>query len=113
MHGQNEQHGMWMYQCIHCKKNFPSIQAIAGHTKGHLRDDWILVKLRARLTREEQEVILPLFDSAMEQVKQSSKNSTEAEVIPYSNSEATLTIGTTDIDTDISTEESDDESKNM
>lgn len=153
--GQNGQQGMWMYQCIHCKKNFPSSQAIAGHTKGHFRDGWvkgtpqskvfvlfseyqqqqgsitdssipekqifsaatsdtdladahqlqigdvqnsrslvvrppspasssrepriprhhlrlrdlkILARLRARLTREEQEVILRLLDSAMEQV---------------------------------------------
>lgn len=198
--GQNGQQGVWMYQCIHCKKNFPSSQAIAGHTKGHFRDGWvkgtpqskvfvlfseyqqqqgsitdssipekhvfsaatsdtdltdahrlpigdvqnsrslvvrppspasssrqpriprhhlrlrdlkILARLRARLTREEQEVILRLLDSAMEQAKQSRKKSTEAEVIPNRNSEAAAAIGTTDTDTDVSSEESDDESKNM
>ncbi|KAG5632359.1 hypothetical protein H5410_004076 [Solanum commersonii] len=42
----------------------------------------ILSRLRARLTKEEQEVILRLLDSSMEQSKQSSKKSTEAEVIP-------------------------------
>lgn len=41
MQGQNGQQGMWMYQCVHCKKNFPSSQAIAGHTKGHFRDGWV------------------------------------------------------------------------
>ncbi|XP_055805919.1 uncharacterized protein LOC129874629 [Solanum dulcamara] len=197
--GQNGQQGMWMYQCVHCKKNFPSSQAIAGHTKGHFRDGWvkgtpqskvfvlfseyqqqqgsitdstipekqifsaatsdtdltdahrlpkgdvqnsrcpaarppspasssrqpriprhhlrlrdlkILARLRARLTREEQEVILRLLDSAMEQAKQCKKN-TEAEVIPNRNSEAAAAIGTTDKDTNDTTEESDDESKNM
>lgn len=78
-----------------------------------LRDLKILARLRARLTREEQEVILRLLDSAMEQAKQSSKKSTEAEVIPNRNSEAAAVIGTTDTDTDVSSEESDDESKNM
>ncbi|KAH0769978.1 hypothetical protein KY290_013959 [Solanum tuberosum] len=47
------------------------------------------------------------------QAKQSSKKSTEAEVIPNRNSEAAAAIGTTDTDTDVSYEESDDESKNM
>ncbi|WMV09573.1 hypothetical protein MTR67_002958 [Solanum verrucosum] len=78
-----------------------------------LRDLKILARLRARLTKEEQEVILRLLDSTMKQAKQSSKKSSEAEVIPNRNTEASTTIGTTDIDTDISTEESDDESKNM
>ncbi|WMV09568.1 hypothetical protein MTR67_002953 [Solanum verrucosum] len=45
--------------------------------------------------------------------KQSGKKSTEAEVIPNRNSEAAAAIGTTDIDTNVSTKESDDESKNM
>ncbi|KAH0699140.1 hypothetical protein KY284_013355 [Solanum tuberosum] len=47
------------------------------------------------------------------QAKQSSKKSTEVEVIPNRNSEAAVAIGTTDTDTDVSYEESDDESKNM
>ncbi|WMV15003.1 hypothetical protein MTR67_008388 [Solanum verrucosum] len=47
------------------------------------------------------------------QAKQSSKKSTEAEVIPNRNSEAAAAIGTTDTNTDVSYEESDDESKNM
>lgn len=199
--GQNGQQGMWMYQCVHCKKNFPSSQAIAGHTKGHFRDGWvkgtpqrkvfvlfsdyqqqqgstsdssipekqvfsaatpetdltdahqlpkgdvqnarslavqppspgsssrqpriprhhlrlrdlkILARLRARLTREEQNVILRLLDSAMEQAKQSSKKSAEAEMIPNIDTEAAAAIGTTDKDTDVVTsDESDDESQNM
>ncbi|KAG5632355.1 hypothetical protein H5410_004072, partial [Solanum commersonii] len=73
----------------------------------------ILARLRARLTKEEQEVIFRLLDSATEHAKQSSKKSSGAEVIPNKNSEVATTIGTTDIDTDISTEESDDESNNM
>ncbi|MCD7464205.1 hypothetical protein HAX54_052286 [Datura stramonium] len=142
--GQTGQQGMWMYQCIHCKKNFGSSQAIAGHTKGHFRDGWvkgtpqskvfvlfsdyqphldsttdssipeqqILARLRARLTREEQEVISRLLDSAMEQAKQSSKKSTDVEVIPTKDSEAALAIGTINRNV-VSLEDSDDESKNM
>ncbi|KAG5631426.1 hypothetical protein H5410_003143 [Solanum commersonii] len=49
----------------------------------------------------------------MEHAKQSSRKSTEAKVIPNRHSEATAAIGTTDIDTDLSIEELDDESKNM
>lgn len=199
--GPQGQQGMWMYQCTYCKKNFPSSQAIAGHTKGHFRDGWvkgtpqskvfvkfsdyqqqqvstteasipkkqvlsaaasntdsidahrlrkgdapnfgspaaqplspasssrgpqaprhhlrlrdlkILARLRARLTKEEQEVILRLLDSAMEQAKQSRKKSTEVEVTPNKDSEAAPPIGTTskDID-DVTIEDSDDESKIM
>ncbi|KAK4737488.1 hypothetical protein R3W88_001185 [Solanum pinnatisectum] len=39
------------------------------------------------------------------QAKQSNKKSIEAEVIPNRNSEAAMVIGTTDIDTDVSTKE--------
>ena len=46
------------------------------------------------------------------QAKQSSKKSTEAEVIPNRNVEV-VAIKTIDTDTDVSSEEMDDESKNM
>ena len=48
----------------------------------------------------------------MLQAKQSSKKSTEAEVIPNRNVEV-VAIKTIDTDTDVSSEEMDDESKNM
>lgn len=77
-----------------------------------LRDLKTLARLRARLTREEQEVILRLLDSAMEQAKQSSKKSTEVEVIPNKDSVAALAIGTINKNV-VSLEDLDDESKNM
>lgn len=79
-----------------------------------VRDLKILARLRARLTGEEQEVILRLLHSAMEQIKKSRKKSTKSQVIPNKDSEATPAIGTTnkDID-DVTIEDSDDESKTM
>ncbi|KAK4737490.1 hypothetical protein R3W88_001202 [Solanum pinnatisectum] len=48
---------------------------------------------------------LMLQDIILLEAKQSSKKSIEAEVILNRNSEAAMMIGTTDIDTDVSTEE--------
>ncbi|KAJ8545205.1 hypothetical protein K7X08_017788 [Anisodus acutangulus] len=40
MQAQNRQ-GRWIYECIHCRKPFLTSQAIAGHTKRHLKHGWV------------------------------------------------------------------------
>ncbi|KAK4368312.1 hypothetical protein RND71_012104 [Anisodus tanguticus] len=40
MQAQNRQ-GRWIYECIYCRKPFPTSQAIAGHTKGHFKHGWV------------------------------------------------------------------------
>ncbi|TMW83609.1 hypothetical protein EJD97_001218, partial [Solanum chilense] len=35
-------YGVWKFQCITCNKLFSSSQAIAGNTKIHFEDDWVL-----------------------------------------------------------------------
>ncbi|KAM3250718.1 hypothetical protein P3S67_023141 [Capsicum chacoense] len=37
----NGHKGIWMYECIRCKKSFSSSQAIAGHTRCHFKDGWV------------------------------------------------------------------------
>ncbi|XP_060192419.1 uncharacterized protein LOC132621953 [Lycium barbarum] len=39
--GQNEPGKFMYYQCIPCEKLFPSSQAIAGHSKRHLKNGWV------------------------------------------------------------------------
>ncbi|KAM3284458.1 putative protein isoform X1 [Capsicum chacoense] len=44
----NGHKGIRMYECIYCKMNFFSSQAIAGHTRRHFKDGWIKGTLKNR-----------------------------------------------------------------
>ncbi|MCD9639210.1 hypothetical protein HAX54_023588 [Datura stramonium] len=91
MKNQNEQQGVWKYQCIGCKQFFPSSQSIAAHTRGHFKDGWVkgtrqrkifvpftnyqqgqqqgsTTSLVTHLTKEEEEVALILLDISKKQV---------------------------------------------
>ncbi|KAK4737487.1 hypothetical protein R3W88_001184 [Solanum pinnatisectum] len=72
-----------------------------------------LVLLERLQYQSHRDKLQKLMSIILKQEKQSSKKSTEAKLILNRNSEVAIAIGTTDIDTDVCTEESDYDSKNM
>ncbi|KAK4737491.1 hypothetical protein R3W88_001188 [Solanum pinnatisectum] len=73
----------------------------------------LLERLQYQSHRDKLQKLMLQESIILKQEKQSSKKSIEAKLILNRNSEVAIAIGTTDIDTDVCTEESDYDTNNM